>query len=356
MGKGLKTLANLIGFACKMLTEQTFSNKKSAGDWLKSHNTSTTTVANLDRLTRTQAIDKIVGLINHNSEVLCRQFALLGAGPAHLRMMRIGSEIMPARTHPRYMSWYEDEPEIRRALGSLAKAGEVARQFDIRLSTHPGQFTLLCSNSEEAVSRSIDDLHYHSEIFRLMGFDSTDQRQEINIHGGAAREDFVEQFSRNWRRLPRDTQQWLSVENDEFSYCLDQLLPLADKVKICVDINHYWIYQGDYLDPNDPRLATVVDSWRGARPEMHVAYPQESLLAGHDPLTLPNMALLESQGYRRSKLRAHSETAWLTAISHYAGQFWDRFDLMVEAKSKNLAAQQLAQTLLNPVDTTANQA
>jgi UV damage endonuclease UvdE len=330
-----------IGFACKMLTEQTFENKKAAADWLKRHNTSATTVANLDKLDRSAAIDKIIAIIHANAEALCNQFSLMATWPQQLRMIRVGSEILPARTHPKYMSWYEDEPSIRKALHSFAAAGQLARQHDIRLSSHPGQFTMLCSNSDDVVNRSMDDLHYHSEIFRLMGFDSSDQRQEINIHGGAGRDDFLEQFRNNFRRLARDTQQWLSVENDEFSYCLDDLLPLADTVKICVDINHYWLHQGSYLAPDDPRLETVIHSWRGARPEMHVSWPSEEILNDHDSSVLPDMTLLEAKGHKRSKLRAHSETAWNSAICDAALAFWDRFDLMCEVKSKNLAAKAL---------------
>ena len=342
-----------VGFACKLLTEQSFESKKLANAWLKRYNTSTTTVANLDKLGRNQAVDRIVELIETNAQVLCNQFELLGTWTQALRMIRIGSEILPARTHPKYMSWYEDEPAIRRAMSSFARAGELARQHDIRLSTHPGQFTMLCSNSTDVIERSMDDLHYHSEIFRLMGFDSSDQRQEINIHGGARRDDFLEQFATNFKRLARDTQQWLSVENDEFSYCLDDLLPLADTVKICVDINHYWLHQGSYLLPQDPRIERVVASWRGARPEMHVSWPSEQILKDHDPSVLPDMALLEAAGHKRSKLRAHSETAWSTAVSKMALQFWDKFDLMCEVKSKNLAAHTLWLTAKQNVDTTS---
>lgn len=341
-----------VGFACKLLTQQQFSSKKEALDWLKKHNTTSTTVANLSRMSKTAAIDKIISLLHHNSQVLKDQFTLIKDWPLSRRMIRIGSELMPVRTHPNYMSWYEDEPSIRQALQSFAEPGRLAREWDIRLSTHPNQFTMLCSNSDEVVNRSIDDLNYHSEIFRLMGFDSSDQRQEINIHGGARRDDFVQQFKTNLRRLPQDTRAWLSVENDEFSYCVDDLLPLAEEVKICVDINHYWLHQGQYLDPQDARLERVIASWRGARPEMHVSWPAESVLPNHDAGVLPQMPLLESAGHKRGKLRAHSETAWNTAITDMALKFWDRFDLMCEVKSKNLAALTVWQRGQQIVDTT----
>lgn len=329
-----------IGFCCKLMTEESFPDTKLEKQWYAQYNTKSTTVTSLDKLPRTVAIDKLCGIIQHNIDTLTRMFTLVGSWPNALRMMRIGSEILPARTHHNWTLAYQ-EPVVVKTLQGFAAVGELARKLDIRLSTHPGQFTMLVSHTPEVVERAIEDLEYHSEIFRLMGFDSSDQRQEINIHGGANRDDFLDYFRASFRRLASDTQQWLSVENDEYSYCLDDLLPLADQVKICLDLNHYWIHQGDYLQPDDPRLGRVVESWRGARPEIHVAYPHERVLPAHSTTELPNIPLLESSGIKRSQLRAHSKRAWNSALNSYCQQFWDRADLMVEAKEKNLAAMDL---------------
>lgn len=331
-----------IGFACKIIPDkQTNLSAKETNNWLQQYNTKDTTVKSLLALPYVQRVDKILHLVENNIDVLKRQFSLLGSWDSELRMMRIGSQILPARTHASIAPLYQEFAVIR-AMQGFSEVGEIARKHDIRLSMHPGQFTMLCSNGgDDVINRSLEDLEYHSEVFRLMGYDGSDQRQEINIHGGANRSDFAEEFLRNFRRLARDTRQWLSIENDEFSYCLDDILPLSDSVKICVDINHYWINKGGYLSSSDSRLEQVINSWRGVRPEMHVAYPHEDVLVDHDNTILPDMSLLESSGVKKTKLRAHSEGAWNTAISQYALEFWDRFDLMYEGKSKNLAAKTL---------------
>jgi hypothetical protein len=151
----------------------------------------------------------------------------------------------------------------------------------------------------------------------------------------------VDRFRHAFKRLASDTQQWLSVENDEFSYCVDDLLPLADEVKICVDINHYWIHQGVHMQPDDVRIPRIVASWRGVRPEMHIAWPAEEYLTSHAPDALPDMVLLEAAGHKKTKLRAHSDYAWIPAVTDHALKFWDSFDLCVEAKMKNLASEQV---------------
>ena len=323
-----------------MLTDQSFVDRKSAQAWLTAHNTRTTTVAHLDTLSKSAVVDKIVDIITHNQQALMAQFTAMSAWPVNLRMVRVGSELLPVRTFERYMDVY-DQPVVQKALQGFQAVGDLARQWDIRLSSHPGQFTILTSATPAVVDRAVQDLEYHAEIFRLMGYLSSDHRQEINIHGGARRDDFVPAFLHGLSRVSADCQAWLSVENDEFSYGLDQLLPLADHVKICVDIHHHWINTGSYLDPSDSRLLRVIASWRGARPEMHVAQTAESVIGDHARDQLPCMDQLLAAGFKRGKLRAHSDQMWNTALNSYALQFWDRFDLCCECKSKNLGSHQL---------------
>lgn len=334
-----------FGFACKFLPEESFDNKKDHEAWLSLYNLKGTTATALMKQfsNNFSPIGKIISIIRNNIQVLCNQMHLVGSWPVGRRMLRIGSDLFPCFTHPSLKDLY-NEYLVRAEMDKLSVVGDLARQYDIRLSMHPGQYTMLFSNSPNCVKNSIADLEYHAEIFRLMGYTSSDLRQEINIHGGARSPNFVEEFLKGYSKLAVDTQRWLSVENDENSYGLDDLLPLASKVKICLDINHYWIKEGDYIDHQDPRLQTVIDSWGGVRPEMHVAYPQENLLCSFGLDTLPHMPTLLERKIKKQSLRAHSYGAWNSAITKYALGFSDRFDLMFEGKSKNLAAKVLYET------------
>jgi hypothetical protein len=55
--------------------------------------------------------------------------------------------------------------------------------------------------------------------------------------------------------------------------------------------------------------------------------------------------LLEA-GYKKAKMRAHSNMCWNKGVNDWALSFWDDFDIMVEAKHKNLASEQLYQHYL----------
>ena len=54
------------------------------------------------------------------------------------------------------------------------------------------------------------------------------------------------------------------------------------------------------------------------------------------------------QHTNKSKLRAHSRTAWHTRTIEYAGRFTE-FDLMWEGKDKNLGAAEIARHLTGAI-------
>jgi hypothetical protein len=48
--------------------------------------------------------------------------------------------------------------------------------------------------------------------------------------------------------------------------------------------------------------------------------------------------VLLAQGYKKQKMRAHSNFYWNTEVNEWASSFWDQFDIMCESKAKNLAS------------------
>jgi UV DNA damage endonuclease len=64
---------------------------------------------------------------------------------------------------------------------------------------------------------------------------------------------------------------------------------------------------------------------------------------GHDPEVMPDHKLLLESGHKKQKLRAHSDFYWNNAVNRWASSFCDQFDIMCEAKGKNLASFAFAQ-------------
>jgi hypothetical protein len=74
---------------------------------------------------------------------------------------------------------------------------------------------------------------------------------------------------------------------------------------------------------------------------MHYSVSREDLLTGHSETEKPDFAALEEQGFKKGKLRAHSDYCWNSAVNEWALSHWQWADIMVEAKMKNLASGQL---------------
>ena len=106
-----------------------------------------------------------------------------------------------------------------------------------------------------------------------------------------------------------------------------------------LDIHHHWCNtRGEYIEPTDDRFKRIIDSWRGVRPTIHYSVSREDLLPLHNTGTRPNFRTLEEQGYKKAKLRAHSDYMWNNAVNDWALTFLDYADIMVESKCKNLAS------------------
>jgi hypothetical protein len=76
---------------------------------------------------------------------------------------------------------------------------------------------------------------------------------------------------------------------------------------------------------------------------MHYSVSREDVLVGHDPNTLPDMPALLAAGYKKQKLRAHSDFYWNSAVNEWAASFSPNFDIQCESKSKNLGRDQFAE-------------
>ena len=114
---------------------------------------------------------------------------------------------------------------------------------------------------------------------------------------------------------------------------------------MCIRDSH-WIATGEYIDHRDDRIKRIQDSWRGCRPAIHYSISREDVLVGHDPDTRPDLATLLAHGYKKQKLRAHSDFAWNRACNEWALEHGTWADIMVEAKGKNLASGQLHEQYL----------
>lgn len=296
-----------------------------------------TTVAWLNRQTREVAEQRLWDIMEHNAQAAYNLVKYVGSLPNELRMVRLGSNQLPVYTQPSWSYFYKRADVIDRASRAYAKVGDLARELDVRLSMHPGQFTVLASHRPDVVERSIEEFEYHCDLIRWMGYGKQFQDFKCNVHisgklGPAGIRAVLP-------RLSAEARNTITIENDENSWGLDASLELANDVALVLDIHHHWVKSGgEYIEADDDRIKILKDSWRGVRPVIHYSISREDLLATHTAAERPNYAALLESGYKKAKLRAHSDYCWNTACNQWALSHWHWADIMVEAKMKNLAS------------------
>jgi UV DNA damage endonuclease len=278
-------------------------------------------------------------LMRHNIQSVYSLVQHVAKNPAELRMVRISSDLLPGFTEPNWRGFWHQADVQDYAEAQFRRVGDLARMADVRLSFHPGQFCVLGSDKDDVVNRSIEDFEYHATMCRWMGYGKSFQDFKINVHiAGRAGPEGVR---RSHAKLSPEARNCITIENEEITWGLEDCLTLSDLVPIVLDIHHHWVKTGEYIRPEDLRVQRVRDSWRGVRPAMHYSLSREDVLVGHCRNTMPNHAQLLTQGFNKSKLRAHSDMMWNRACNRWALEHNDWADIVVEAKSKNLASHAL---------------
>lgn len=317
-----------VGFACKI--------NKSPGIADPNLNIKSTTVTWLTNATKRDAYNKLETLALYNVNTLLKQVEWVGALPPQQRMFRISSDILPCYTHPVAQGFYSS-PDIIKVLEHVfSNVGKRARDLDVRLSFHPGQFCVLASENPQTVLNSIEEFEYHANMIRWMGYGQQFQDFKCNVHVGGKLG--PEGIIAALKRLSPEARNTITIENAEFTWQLEHSLQLKDHLALVLDVHHHWIATGEYIDPSDSRIQQVIESWRGVRPTIHLSCSREEHCEEfQDPSLLPDLEDLMQLGLTKQKLRAHSDFYWNMAVNDWAKTHMQWADIMLESKEKNLA-------------------
>jgi UV DNA damage repair endonuclease len=328
-----------IGFACKWIDAPDQVNGIHKDDDAKQYNTGTTTISWLNRQTKDVAEQRLWDLMVQNLTATKKLVDRVGEQDENLRMVRISSDILPAYTEPTWSYFWRRADVVRYLERNFSIVGDSARKSGTRLSMHPGQFVVLASVNEGIVQRSIEEFEYHVDMARWMGYGKSFQDFKINVH--ISGKQGPEGIRSALRRLTPEARNCITIENDENCWGIESSLELAKDCALVLDVHHHWIRTGEYIQPTDDRVLGVIESWRGVRPAMHYSVSREDYLIEHDKNTMPDYNLLLETGYKKQKLRAHSDFYWNQKTNEWAITFLNQFDIMCESKGKNLASREL---------------
>lgn len=186
----------------------------------------------------------------------------------HIFFYRASSSMIPLSTHPiNKWVWWEDADFL-----SIAdQIREMAETHKMRISMHPGQYTVLNSPKPEVVEKSVQDLVYHDRLITLLG------GNDLIVHTGGAygdKEQAKIRFAENYASLPASIKKRLRLENDDKTFTVRDVLDVSKLcgVPICFDIHHHNCNNdGKPID-----YAEILATWQGfGIPKIHISTGKE---------------------------------------------------------------------------------
>lgn len=178
--------------------------------------------------------DRLISTINSNLDCLMK--ILEWNLEYNILHFRITSDLVPFASHPiNRLNWQHHFKSVFR------KIGRFATKNSMRISMHPGQYTLLNSPKEIVHENSLKDLEYHTDVLDLMDLNNS---SKIQIHVGGVYGDknrAIKRFISRYERLDSRIKRRLVVENDERSYSVADCIKINEVtgVPIVLDSLHH---------------------------------------------------------------------------------------------------------------------
>ncbi|CUU50473.1 UV damage endonuclease UvdE [Clostridium beijerinckii] len=140
----------------------------------------------------------------------------------NIKLFRISSDLIPfGSSHLNQLSWWNIFSQ------EFAEIGRKIMDNDIRVSMHPGQYTVLNSPNDDVVKRAIEDLNYHVKVLDNFGVGAN---HKIILHIGGVyndKEQAINRFADNYKRLNDQVKERLVIENDDKSYNINDVLKIT---------------------------------------------------------------------------------------------------------------------------------
>lgn len=263
---------------------------------------------------------------------------------ADISMYRMSSDIAPYSTHPDLPQFHN---QVKECAGDLRGLGREAERIGLRLSMHPSQYVVLNSPDKNITDKAIWDLTAAAELLDAM---ELGPEAVLVIHAGGTYGDHrtgCERWIEAYGRLPEPVRRRLVLENDDIRYSAADVLFIHDHtgVPLVFDYQHFWCNNPEQLDW-PLTAARFLQTWpAGVRPKIHYSSPNT------------NMREVKRKDRETGKLKTHLIPPIWTGHADFVNPFEfitfmrglpedaPDFDVMIEAKSKDLALLRLRRDL-----------
>ena len=232
-----------------------------------------------------------------------------------IRMFRISSDIIPFASSPvNKIPWADTFSE------RLSVIGRKIRQSGMRVSMHPGQYTVLNSPNETTAGNAVLDLRYHTAFLDSLQVDAT---HKIILHIGGAYDDrpsAIKRFAQGYHALDDRIKARLIIENDDRIYNIREVLDIGlnNRIPVVFDNLHHQTNPCEETAGYADWISICAQTWQPADGRQKIHYSQT------DP---------------RKKPGAHSLSIEIDEFLRFYNALHEpKPDIMLEVKDKNISA------------------
>ena len=219
--------------------------------------------------------------------------------------------------------------------------GKYVQKWGIRLSMHPGHYNQLGTPTTEVLNNTFTDLYWQARLLDLLekgaeayiqykgeGINVIKTGGTLCLHLGGTygnKKEAIRRWKKAFHKLPQNIQNRVCIENCEKGYSVEDALPVCEElgIPLIFDFHHYncWAnYHPENPDQADisKLMPRILATWKDRIPKFHLSDQAEDKKVGahHDYVeNIPDELL-----------------ALLSKVD---------FDIMIEAKAKELAVQKL---------------
>jgi len=237
----------------------------------------TTTAKALSVLPRGMQLERLSGICRENAENL-----LLAVRAAHrlgIGAFRVLTPLFPRYTHPEVGYTLDDLPAGEEIRTILAEVNQLGSRLPIRLSFHPDQFVSISSPRDDVVRKSMAELEYQGLLAEMIG------AEVINIHAGGregGKEEALRRLAATFAGLSERVRARLTLENDDITYTVKDLLPLCEKlgIPLVYDVHHHRCNPDGLSVEDATRHASATWPRFGREPWVHVSSPRNGWGSG----------------------------------------------------------------------------
>jgi len=257
--------------------------------------------------------ERLLSLIEHNLNSL--NYLIDYNIKNGIKLFRISSDLIPfGSSLASELPWHSIYAEKLTAIGSkIQNAG-------MRVSMHPGQYTVLNSPDESVAMRATADLDYHNKVLTGLGLGP---EHKIILHLGGVYGDkrqAIDRFVSRYKELTPAVRSRLVLENDDKLFNIEDILDTAISAGIPVvyDVLHNAVNPAERASTDIDWIKKCSETWKNDVGLQKIHYSQQS------PKKRPG---------------AHSESIKIdTFLDFYQKLSRMDIDVMLEVKDKNLSA------------------